>query len=117
MVKAPAGRIASTRLTSRGGKLELKLGCPSGSATCRGKIAVVSATKLKLGKRAKILTLTRKASYAIAPGKLRTVVLSLSPDGRSALKRYRTIKTRVTITTSAGVTATRRVTLAQRRGS
>ena len=61
--------------------------------------------------------LTRRASYVIAPGKQRTVRLSLSTDGRSALKRYRTLKTRVTITTSAGVTATRRVTLAQRRGS
>ena len=77
----------------------------------------MSASKLKLGKRAKTVTLTRRASYSIAPGKLRTVTLSLSKDGRSALKRRRTVKTRVTITTSAGVSATRRVTLAQRRGS
>jgi hypothetical protein len=116
-VKAPAGRIASTRLTSRGGKLELRLACPTGSSLCRGAISVVSASKLKLGKRAKTVTLTRRASYSIAPGKLRTVTLSLSQDGRSALKRHRMVKTRVTITTSAGVSATRRVTLAQRRGS
>jgi hypothetical protein len=119
VVKAPAGRIASTRLTSKGGKLELRLGCPSGSSTCRGTIAVTTASKLKLSKRAKAktLTLTRRASYTIAPGKLRTVMLSLSKDGRTAIKRYRTIKTKITIKTSAGVSATRRVTLSQRRGS
>jgi hypothetical protein len=117
IANAPAGRIASTKLTSRGGKLELRLGCPTGSSICRGTISIMSASKLKLGKRAKTIALTKRASYSIAPGKLRTVTLSLSNDGRSALKRHRTVKTRVTITTSAGVSATRRVTLAQRRGS
>jgi hypothetical protein len=57
------------------------------------------------------------ASYAIAPGKQRTITLKLSAAGRSAVKRHRSVKVRVTLTTSAGVSATRTVALSQRRGS
>ena len=91
-IKAPAGRVGSTRLTaSRGGRIELRVTCPQGSSTCRGTINVRSASKIKLGKRSKIVTLTRPARYTIAPGKRRTVLLSLSKDGRAALKRKRSI--------------------------
>jgi hypothetical protein len=108
--KAPAGTIASSKLTSRGGKVELRIRCPSGSATCRGRITVETVGKPKR-------SLTTRASYAIAPGKQRTITLKLSKAGRSAVKRQRSVKVRVTIATSAGVEATRRVTLSQRRGS
>ncbi|WP_157591992.1 hypothetical protein [Solirubrobacter soli] len=107
--KAPAGEVASTRLTSRGGKVELRIRCPSGSATCRGKITVETISKPKRA-------LTTRASYTIAPGRQRTITLKLSQAGRDAVKRQRSVKVRVTIATGAGVTATRRVTL-QRRGS
>ena len=92
----------------------MQLSCPAGSSTCRGTVTVRSAAKLKLGKRAKIVTLTRALRYTLAPGKRRTFTLSLSKDGRTALKRKRTVKARVTLTTSAGVTATRRLDLRRR---
>ena len=118
VAKAPAGRIVSSRLTaSRGGRIELRLACPQGSSTCRGTIGVKSAAKIKLGKRSKIVTLTRPARYTLAPGKQRIVTLSLSKDGRAAFKRTRSIAARVQLKTSAGVTATRRITVTQRRGS
>ena len=110
VLKAPAGTIASTKLTSRGGRIELRLRCPAGSSSCRGKIAVVTAAKPKR-------SLAARASYAIAPGKQRTITLKLSAAGRSAVKRHRSVKVRVTLTTSAGVSATRTVALSQRRGS
>ena len=62
-------------------------------------------------------SLAARASYAIASGKQRTITLKLSAAGRSAVKRHRSVKARVTLTTSAGVTATRTVALSQRRGS
>ena len=69
VAKAPAGRIVSTRLTaSRAGRIELRLACPQGSSTCRGTIAVKTTAKIKLGKRSKIVTLTRSARYTLAPG-------------------------------------------------
>jgi len=115
VAKAPAGRIGSTRLSAtRGGRIEVRLECQSGSSTCRGTIAVTSVSKIKLGKRAKTITLTRPARYTIAPGKRQIVTLRLSKDGRAALKRTRAIRSRIQIKTSAGVTATRRVTLSQR---
>jgi hypothetical protein len=102
--KAPAGSIVSTKLTSRGGKVELRLRCPTGSATCRGKITVQTVSRPKR-------SLTARTGYTIAPGKQRTIVLKLSAAGRKAVKRGRSVKTRVTIATSTGVTATRRLTL------
>jgi hypothetical protein len=115
VANAPAGRIGSTRLTAtRAGRIELRLECPQGSSTCRGTISVTSVAKIKLGKRAKTVTLTRPARYTIAPGKRQVVTLRLSKDGRAALKRTRSIRSRVQIKTSAGETTTRRVTLRQR---
>ncbi len=84
--------------------------CPAGSATCRGKITVETVSKPKR-------SLTARASYSIAPGKQRTLTLRLSQAGRTAVKRKRSVKVRVTIVTSAGVKATRQVALSQRRGS
>ena len=63
------------------------------------------------------MTLTRSARYTLAPGKQRIVTLSLSKDGRAAFKRKSAIAARVQLKTSAGVTATRRITVTQRRGS
>jgi len=61
-------------------------------------------------------SLTARASYSIAPGKQRTITLKLSAAGRRAIKQKRSVKVRVTIRTSAGVSASRRLNL-QRRGS
>ena len=118
VAKAPAGRIVSSRLTaSRGGRIDSRLSCPQGSSTCRGTIGVKSAAKIKLGKRSRIVTLTRPARDVLAPGKQRIFTLRLSKDGRAAFKRTRSIAARGELKTSAGVTATRRITVTQRRGS
>lgn len=115
VVKAPAGSVNSTRLTSRRAKLDLRIRCPSGAATCRGTVKVVSVSKLRLGgKRARKVTLTKRFSYAVGPGRLRTVTLSLSKDGIAALKRKPTLAARVTLATREGVKSSRRVTVVRR---
>ena len=68
-----------------------------------------------LGRRkARTLAFTRSAGYSVAPGKLRTVTVRLRADGCGG---KRSLRARVTITTRAGVSAPRRLTVAQRRGS
>lgn len=114
VVKVPAGRVGSSRLSSAGTSTKLKLSCPAGTQPCSGTVTVRSAAKLKLGTRNRTVVLTRSATYTIAAGKSRTVTLRLSADGRAALKRYRTIKAQVTLESTGGVTATRRLNL--RRG-
>ena len=114
-VKAPTGRVTSSRVTERRGTIALRLDCPAGGADCRGMITIASAKKIKVGKRSRILTMTRTAGYTIAAGKQRTAKLTLGKDARSALRRQRSINARVTLRTKAGLTTTR--TLQIRRGS
>jgi len=112
---APAGRIASTSLVSKGTKLALKISCPAGSIDCAGTVQLRTRANVKIGKRAaRRVNLTRALRYKVSQGKSKTVTVILSSDARTLLKRRRTYKVTLTLKPAAGAAVTRNLTL--RRG-
>ena len=106
--KAIAPRTTTGKLTSKGQKLQLKLG--SVTKAQRAAITVKSAAKVRLGSRksaAKTLTITRPLTVSMVAGaKSKTVNLTLSADGKKALKRFKRLRVVVRIAPVGGGTAT-----------
>ncbi len=112
---APAGRIASTSLVSKGTRLPLRISCPAGSTDCAGTVLLRTRANVKIGKRAaRRVILARTLRYKVSQGKSKTVTVVLSSDARTLLKRRRTYKVTLTLKPASGTAVTRNLTL--RRG-
>jgi hypothetical protein len=112
---APAGRIASTKLVAKGARLPLKITCPAGSLDCAGTVQLRTRANVKVGKRAaRRINLARALRYNVAQGKSKTIMLTLSSDARTLLRRRSTYKVTVTLKPATGKAVTRSLTL--RRG-
>jgi hypothetical protein len=112
---APAGRIASTKLVSKGAKLPLRISCPAGGRDCGGTLQLTTRAKVKIGKRAaRRITLARALRYKVSKGTSKAITVNLSLDGRALLRRRSAYKVTATLKSAAGAIVTRNLTL--RRG-
>jgi RTX calcium-binding nonapeptide repeat (4 copies) len=110
-VKAATVRSTTLRASRTRKSIPIALACPTGAPTCKGKLTLKTASKVKLGQRRKTVTVAT-ASYTISAGKKKTVSLKVSRDGRSLLKRVRKVKVRLTVAPSGGgKAATKTLTL------
>jgi hypothetical protein len=105
---APAGRpsVASKRLRVSGKRVAVAISC-AGATACTGKLALRTAGKVKLGKKRRVVTMTRSSRYAVAAGRRVTVRLTLSADGHALLRRVRRVSVRATGAPSSRLTLTR----------
>lgn len=80
-VAAPLGTIAAAGkpLVVKRDRVPLRVACPKGAATCRGKAVLKHPSKAKAW--------TKAVRYAVKPGKRVTVLLKLTGAGRKAVKR------------------------------
>ena len=110
-----AGRVSSTSLASKAGKVKVRIRCPVTGADCAGTLTLRTRTKVRLGARAaKLVTLARTVKYAVAKGKAKTLTLTLGLDGRNVVKRSRTRQVTLVLKPATGTSATKHLTL--RRG-
>jgi hypothetical protein len=103
---SPAAKAATVRSTKlRASKtrksIPIALACPKGAPTCTGTLTLKTVSKVKLGQRRRTVSVAT-ASYTIAAGKRKTVSLKVSRDGRSLLKRVRSVKVRLTVAPRGG---------------
>ncbi|MDP1847008.1 MAG: hypothetical protein Q8K79_04370 [Solirubrobacteraceae bacterium] len=110
-----AGRIASTRLAAKAGRVRVRVRCAAGGPACAGTVTLRTRTKVKLGsRRARVFSLVRGVRYSVAAGKAKTVTLRLGLDGKRLVARRRTQKVTLTLKPAKGKAAKRNLTL--RRG-
>lgn len=78
---ASVGRLtgAAKPLKVARNRVPVRIACPKGAGTCRGKVVLQHAKKGQ--------TWSKKASYAVKPGKKKTVRLALTRAGQQAIKR------------------------------
>lgn len=110
---APAARSATIRsssLRARRNRVAVAVACPAGGATCRGRVTLRTAKKVKVGSRRRAVTLG-SAAYTVSAGKRRTVTVKVGKAGRSLLRRTRKVRVRVTVSATGAKAATRVVTL------
>lgn len=112
---APSGRIASTTLVAKGGRLGLRIMCPSDGPDCGGSARLRTRTPVRIGRRTPALVnLARPLAYRVPAGRSKTVTLALTADAKALLRRRSTHKVRITLKPAKGRSATRNLTL--RRG-
>ncbi len=110
-----AGRIASTALAAKAGKVRVRVRCAAGGPACAGTVTLRTRTRVKLGtRRARVISLTRGVRYSVAAGKAKTVTLKLGLDGKRLVARRRTQKVTLTLKPAKGKAATRTLTLRRR---
>jgi hypothetical protein len=103
-------RSTSLRYTTKTRRIAVTVACPAGGATCKGRLTLKTAAKVRIGKRRKTVTLGT-ASYSVAAGKSKSYRLKVSKDGRSLLKRTRSVKTVLSVALTGGKTTTKRLTV------
>ena len=108
--KAASVRSTKLRASKTRKSIAVSLACPKGAPTCKGKLTLKTASKVKIGSRRKVATVAT-ASYAVSAGKTKKVVLKVSRDGRSLLKRVRSVKVRLTVAPSGVKATTKTLTL------
>jgi hypothetical protein len=104
---APAIRSSSLRASKD--RVTVKLTC-SGTAECKGRLALKTASKVKVGSKRAVVTLG-SASYTVAAGKTANVRVKLGAKGRSVMRRVSSVKVKVSATPSGGTAKTRTVKL------
>ena len=109
--QAGPGKVASSRLTVRSGRVRVEISCAGARTTCAGTISLRSAARIRSGGRTRIVTLAPGASYTVAPGRRRTITLRLGREGRSLLAKRRSLRAKVALKPKRGATVTRVVTL------
>ena len=102
---------SSTLKADRKGRVKLALSCGTGTLACAGTLEVKTASKVRVGKRSKVLTVVAKRSVNVGSGRKSTLTLTLSRDARSALKHRASLTVVVTFKPSAGKAVTKRVRL------
>lgn len=93
-----------------GSVVTVPLSCVAG-ARCAGTVRVRSAARLRIGKTRKVVTVTRLVRFTLSGKTTRTVRLSLTKDGRAALKRAKTLRVKVVVDPQSGSLVTRQATL------
>jgi hypothetical protein len=95
----PGATLAGTSLAvSGGGRVTLKVACPTGEASCSGTVTLRSLEAMRASVKVKKSVLTLAAgSFTVAGGHVREVVLRLSAAARALLARRRTLRVRVTL--------------------
>jgi len=111
--QAGPGKIASARLSARGGRVRLVISCATPRTSCAGRATLRSATRLRVGRRLKTVAIARDASYTVAAGKRRTLTLSLGSETRTLLRTRRTLRVKIALKPKRGASATRVVTLSR----
>jgi hypothetical protein len=108
-----SGALVSTSLKrDRKGRVALRLRCPKNAAVaCAGTLRVRSASKVRVGRRSRVITVVAARTYRVAPGRSTTVRLRLSRDARRALRTRARLKVRVELTPAAGKTTRKTVNL------
>ncbi len=105
-------RVASAKVVTKGKELRLTLS--TGTAT-RATATVKTAKKVRIGgkgSRARIVTMTRSRTFALVPGRAAaTVKLTLTADGRKALRKLRSVKVIVRLAPSRGAATTKTLTI------
>jgi hypothetical protein len=104
-------RSSKLKLASR--RVSVSLRC-AGDTACKGTVRLRTASKVKLGTKAKrIVTLTGAAKYTVAAGKTATVRLSLSRDGRSLMAKRRSLRVALEVQPAGAKALKRNLTLAK----
>jgi hypothetical protein len=118
------GVVHAGKLTAKDGKLSVKISCPAHD-TCLGYTETATVTEHLSGKKViglaaarrksttKVITIA-KTKGTVAGGKTATVKLSLNKAGAALLKRYRKLRTVVTLTVAGKTLSKRTVTLVAR---
>jgi hypothetical protein len=103
--------VASTALKVAGSRVAVAVACPPGAGACKGRIALRSRARVRVGTRSRIITVARVAAYEVAAGARTTVALRLGSAARAVMRKRRTLGVRVTLTPASGSPITRDVTL------
>jgi hypothetical protein len=110
---------ASTRVSTKGGVLKLKIACRGlTSGRCSGPITVTSHVTKRGGRpvavsarvkprRIRTLVIVAAGRYSVPAGATRTITLKLNRTGRSLLKRFHRLP--ATLTVSGAKPPTRRI--------
>ncbi len=101
---------ASTMKPSKSGTVKLRLTNPNGT-TAGYKLAVKSASKVKVGKSRKTVSIASSKTLSLKPG-ASTVSFKLTKAAKSLLESRKSVKVKVTLTpSSGGVPVTKTLTL------
>ena len=105
-------RVASAKVVTKGKELRLTLS--TGTAT-RATATVKTFKKVRIGgkgSRARIVTMTRSRTFALVPGRAAaTVKLTLTADGRKALRKLGSVKVIVRLAPTRGAATTKTLTI------
>ena len=110
VIAAGKAAVASTKLKVASSRVAVSVRC-TGETACRGTVRLRTASKVRVGKRSKVVTLTSSKAYSLAAGTSASVKLTLSKDGRSVLKARRSLKVTVELRPADGKVAVRQLTL------
>ena len=92
------------------GRIRVKLGCPAGGATCKGRVSVRTAKEVRLGSGRRKVTVA-SGPFSVQAGRSTAVRLRPSSAGRRLLRRVSSVRVRVTVTSSGKRVARRTVSL------
>lgn len=116
----PASPTATETLVNRkatigtmklsGSTVSVPLRCVTG-ARCKGTVRVRSVAPVRVGRSRKVISVTRTAAFNLTGATTRTVRLTLSQAGKSALNRSRRLSVKVIVDPAAGSLVTKRGTL------
>ncbi|MDA0165179.1 hypothetical protein OM076_33225 [Solirubrobacter ginsenosidimutans] len=106
----PVPSISSSKLSVSKSRITVKLHCKAGGERCRGKLTLRTASKVKVGKSRKTVTIG-SASYSVAAGHSGSVRVKVGSAGRSLLRKVTHVRVRISAAPSSGKATTRVVTL------
>lgn len=106
----PVPSIGSSTLRASRSRIAVKLACKAGGERCRGKLTLRTASKVKVGKTRKTVTIG-SASYNVAAGRSSSVRVKVGAAGRSLLRKVTRVRVRISAVPSSGKATTRVVTL------
>jgi PKD repeat protein len=120
---APTVTLAANSVSvSAAGAIPLQVKCPTGDSSCSGTVTLRTAgaiaAKHGKGKHKSVLTLA-SGSFTVVGGKVQTITLHLSPQGRTLLARLHVLRVQATIVAHnpGGATQTTQATLTLRAAS
>jgi hypothetical protein len=106
---AAKAAVRSSKLAVKQRRVAVSVGCTG--SDCAGTVKVVTASRYKLGSKRRQVALTKAVKYSVAAGGRKSVKLALTTNGRSLLRRVKTLRVKVTVTTATGTAVTRTLTL------
>ncbi|MGD9695777.1 MAG: hypothetical protein AB7V42_08970 [Thermoleophilia bacterium] len=107
----PGKVVSSVLRVKKGRRLAVTLTCAGQTVTCRGTLSIRTAAKVRIGRRARVVALTKKLRYAIPARKRKTVSIALNANARTLLRTRARLAARVVLTPARGAAVTRKVTI------